>query len=179
MNDKHDILKSLRDEFNRWEALLVGMSEAQITTPHPPSTWSIKDVLGHLWAWQQVSIARMEAALHNGEPAMPDWLAGHDPESEAHRERFNARIYERNRDMAWPEVHRRWRDGFLHLIALSEQIPEDDLLAVDRYAWIEGYALIAVLQGSLAHHREHREALDVMGGQSKGLSADGGVWRRR
>lgn len=159
MSDKPNAIASLRDEFNRWEALLAGLSEAQITEPLPSSDWSIKDTVAHLRAWQQVSIARMEAALHDAQPVMPDWLAGADPESEARREEFNAAIYQTYRDLPWQRVHHLWRDGFLRLIALSEQAPEHDLLAVNKFAWIKGYALIAVLEGSLAHHREHRESL--------------------
>jgi hypothetical protein len=64
MDDKTTIVAMLREEFKRWEELLAGMSEAQLTDPQLPSNWSIKDVIAHLWPWQQRSIARMEAALH-------------------------------------------------------------------------------------------------------------------
>ena len=70
----------------------------QLTAPQLPSNWAVKDVIAHLRAWQQVSIARLEAALNNGEPEFPDWLAGLQPESEEHLEQFNVRIYEANRD---------------------------------------------------------------------------------
>lgn len=158
-HNKHNVIASLRNEFSRWENLLTGLSEAQITAPLRPSDWSVKDVVAHLRAWQQVSIARMEAALHDAQPVMPGWLAGEDPESEVRREEFNAAIYQTYRDLPWQRVHQLWRDGFVRFVALSEQVPERDMLAVGRYAWIEGYALIAVLEGSLEHHREHREEL--------------------
>ena len=66
LNEKRLILMMLEDEFNRWGELLDNLSEDEITRPRPPSTWSIKDVMAHLMAWQQVSIARLEAA---GRPA--------------------------------------------------------------------------------------------------------------
>ncbi len=138
MSDKKGVLKSLRDEFNRWEALLASMSEAQITAPRQPSGWSVKDVIAHLRAWQQVSIARVEAALHDALPAMPDWTAGKYPDDEGHLEQFNATIHAASRDTTWPRVHQLWRDGFLRFLALSEAVPEHDMLAVDRYSWIEG-----------------------------------------
>ena len=56
MNDKKQILTILKEEFNRWEELVAGMSEEQITAPHLPSNLSIKDVIAHLRAWQQVSM---------------------------------------------------------------------------------------------------------------------------
>lgn len=162
MNDKKQILTVLKEEFNRWEELLAGMSEAQITAPHLPSDLSIKDVIAHLRAWQQVSIARLEAALLNREPEFPKWLAGLHPESEENRDQYNDWIYQTYREQPWSSVHQVWREGFLRFLELAEAIPEKDLLDVGRYPWLEGYALSAVLQGSYGHHHEdHLEPLLV------------------
>ncbi len=79
--DKSQFITALGEEFNRWEELLAGMSEEQITAPHLLSNLSIKDVIAHWRAWQQVSIARLEAALLNKEPEFPQWLGGLHPES--------------------------------------------------------------------------------------------------
>ena len=89
---KRHILTALREEFNRWEELLAGMSDEQITTPHLPSNWSIKDEIAHLRAWQQRSIARLEAALLNREPEFPKWLPELDPDSEGNTDQTNAWI---------------------------------------------------------------------------------------
>ena len=45
------MLAPLNDEFDAWEALLGGLSEARITAPAPPDNLSIKDVLAHPRAW--------------------------------------------------------------------------------------------------------------------------------
>jgi hypothetical protein len=92
MSDKSQLSTALRAEFNRWEGLLASLKEEQITTPLPSSDWSIKDVVAHLRAWQQVSIAPLQAALLNKEPELPEWLAGLDPESEVCRDEYNERI---------------------------------------------------------------------------------------
>src|SRR5437588_13019178 len=113
MNDKQHILTTLREEFNRWEELLAGLSEAQITAAQLPGNWSIKDVIAHLWAWQQRSIARLEAALLNRPPEYPAWPAQFDPEAEGQPHALNAWLYEKSRDQPWPSVHRDWREGFL------------------------------------------------------------------
>lgn len=57
MNMKMHILKALGEQLERWEELLASMSDEQITDPQLPSGWSIKDVIAHLMAWQQRSIA--------------------------------------------------------------------------------------------------------------------------
>jgi len=160
MNDKQQILTTLREEFNRWEELLASLSEVQITAPHLPSNWSIKDVIAHLRAWQQVSIARLEAAQLNKEPVFPNWLSGLDPESEEDRDQFNARIYEIYHQQPWSRVHQDWRDGFLRFLKLGGKIPENDLLDTEKYPWLKGYSLFAVLQGSYEHHHDdHLEPL--------------------
>jgi hypothetical protein len=160
MNDKQHILTMCRDEFNRWEELVAGMSEEQITTPQLPSNLSIKDVVAHLGAWQQISIARLQAAQLNREPEFPKWLAGLNPDLEDNLERINAGIHETYRAQPWSNVHRDWREGFLRFLTLAEAIPEKNLFEVGRYPWLEANALSAVLLGSYAHHHEeHLEPL--------------------
>lgn len=160
MDDKKQILSKLKEEFNRWEALLASLNEEQITVPQLPSNLSVKNVIAHLMAWQQRSIARLEAALLDREPAYPRWPAGLDPESEENLEQINAWIYETYRDQPWSSVQRAWRAGFLRFLELGEAIPEKDLLEVGKYSWLREYPLIAVLQGSYAHHHEeHLEPL--------------------
>jgi hypothetical protein len=39
-------------------------------------------VVIHLWAWQQRTIARMEAALADREPSFPQWSVDLDPDAE-------------------------------------------------------------------------------------------------
>ena len=159
MSDKQGALSALRQEFDRWESLLASVSEAQVTAPAFAENWSIKDVVAHLRAWQQRSLARLEAALHNREPVYPAWPEQLDPEAEGQPHDLNAWLYEQERDTAWADVHQRWRAGFLRLLELANTIPEDALADKATFPWLEGYALMDVLQGSLEHHREHAEHL--------------------
>jgi hypothetical protein len=149
----------LREEFDHWESVLASLTETQITTAPQASELSIKDELAHLWAWQQRSIARLEAGLHNTQPRMPSWLPGVDPESESNTDAINAQIYETFRDRPWAAVYEQWRSGFLHFLAISEQLPEPALLDASRYGWLSGYSLADVLLGTYDHHQEHLEKL--------------------
>lgn len=155
MNMKEHILAALREQFNRWEELVSSMSEAQLTTPYLPSHWSTKDEIAHLWAWQQRSIARLEAALSNREPEFPIWVPGLDPNVESNTEQINNWIHQANRDLPWPQVHQNWREGFLRFLELGEKISEIDLLASGKYAWLDGCPLAFILLASYDHHQEH------------------------
>jgi hypothetical protein len=133
MNDKIEILATLKEEFNRWEELLNSLSETQLTTPLTPSHWTPKDVVAHLRAWQQVSIAKLDAALLKTKPVYPDWYPGEHPAAGADTDNVNAQIYELYRDQDWSHVHQIWRDGFLRFMTLAEAIPEKELFETGKY----------------------------------------------
>ena len=158
MNDKTSTIDALRVEFTRWQSFLSALSETQATLPQPDGL-SIRDVAGHLHAWQQLSIARVEAGQRGGEPVYPDWCAGLYPDDEEYIEQFNATIHETYRQQPWPRVYALWRDGFARFLELAEATPETELMDSTRYPWLRGYALIDVLQGLYEHHVEHREGL--------------------
>lgn len=158
---KHHVLAALREEYDNWEELLGGLDETQITTPLEPSNWSIKDDIAHLMAWQQRSIARVEAALLDREPKFPTWKAGLDPEVEGNIDGINAWIYESHRDQPLSQVYQDWSAGFQRFLQLAEQISERDLLDSDWYSWLDGYPLVLYLIASYDHHQEHLEKLQT------------------
>ena len=162
MPSKQQTLTNLREEYDRWEAMLVRLSEAQITASELPEHWSIKDVIAHLHAWQQRSIARLEAAQSDGQPVYPAWPAQLDPDAEGQPDELNAWLYQQSRDKPWSSVYRNWRAGFLRFLELGQAIPDKDLLDASKYPWLDGYPLIDVLQGSYEHHHEHADYLEPL-----------------
>lgn len=159
MESKAEAMAMLREEFNRWEELLRGLSEEQLHVPLGPSVFSIKDSLAHLMAWQQLSIARLEAAKAGREPEYPDWSGGSDPD-EQDVDLVNGRIFEIHKAESWPRVHQDWKDGYLRLLKLAEETPEGNLMDAKKYPWLKGYALLAILEGTYEHHQvDHLEPL--------------------
>lgn len=156
---KQHILAALKEEFTQWQTLLASLSDEQITTPHGPANWSIKDETAHLWAWQQRSLARLKAAQHNQEPQFPVWSPTIDPELEDNTDPINTWIYEANRDQPWAQVYQRWQAGFHQLLQEANAISEKDLLDGSKYPWLHGHPLASVLIGSYDHHQEHLEEL--------------------
>ncbi len=153
MTMQDHILAGMREEFDRWEELLTGLSEEEIVARRMPSDLSIKDVIAHLMAWQQRSIARLQAAKENREPEFPKWPAELNPEEED-ADPINAWIRESYGNQPWSEVHRAWREGFLRFLELGAAISEYDLLDGDRFFWMKGYPLADVMTASYLHHHE-------------------------
>lgn len=159
MNMKDHILAALRELFDRWEELLASLTEGQIITPRFDFDWSIKDVMAHLWAWQQISIARMEGGVRDQEPELPKWVVESIENWEEDSDRVNALTFQKNHNRPWSEIHRIWSDGFRQFLELGEKISERDLLDGDRYPWLKGYPLAFILVASYDHHQEHFEKL--------------------
>lgn len=161
MDDKEQVISRLKIEFRLWEKLLNGGSEEQSTTSYFDNGRSIKDIVAHLTAWQQVTIARLNAALIQSEPILPDWLKGLDPELEENIDSYNENIFLLYRNMTWSSIHEEWKERYLKILELAEVIPAEDMMDPQKYPWLKGYPLIAILQGTHEHHEEHYEPLLV------------------
>ncbi len=163
---KDHILAALREQVERWEETLAGLSDAQVTAPLSPDEWLVKDVMAHLMAWQQRSTARLEAARDGRDPQFPVWVPGDvDPDTDEYLEAANAFIYQTYHEQPWSDVHRAWREGYLRLIELGALFSERDLLDGSRYPWLDGYPLAFVLIASYDHHQEHLDTLLAWLGQ--------------
>ena len=159
MNEKIHILEDSNEIFNRWQELLSDMSEDDILQPLVPSTWTVKDVVAHLWSWQQASVARAEAAVSNTTPDYPSWWVINGPDPEEDVDRTNAWLYEASKVKPWSTVYLDWRTQFERYLELIRLIPEKDLFEPGRYTWMGGYPLAASPLGSLDHHIEHYDTL--------------------
>ena len=160
INSKSEMLSMLQSEFDCWEDLLNRLSEKQITTPNFIGSWSIQEILAHLLAWQIRSIARLEAAQLDQDPQFPHWPVEPEPDPGDNSDEINAWIYQTYQGQPWFRIHDSWSAGFQRFLELAQSIPENDLLDPQRYSWMQGQPLMAVLQSSYDHHHlEHLEPL--------------------
>lgn len=148
------IITKLKDEFEQWNQFLAKLTEAQVSTPNQYGRMSIKDVLAHLMAWQQISIARLEAGLEDRLPVYPGWPLEFFT-SDEDLDKINAWIYDLYQALSWSEVYQLWKDGYLRFLNLAENFPKPALQEKTKYPWLDGYDMEAVLYGSYNHHEEH------------------------
>jgi hypothetical protein len=159
MDDKTEIINQLSGIYAMWKELIAGLSEAQIRQPLLPSTWTVKDVVAHLWSWQQASVSRAEAALEDRAPHYPGWWEACGPDPNEDVDRTNDYLYNASHDKAWSMVYADWENQYQRYLELLKRIPENDLLEEGKYDWMGTYSLSASAIGSLDHHLEHYEAL--------------------
>jgi hypothetical protein len=159
MNMKDHILAALREQLESWEQLLAKLSDEQIAAPRFDLGWSIKDVMSHLWAWQQISIAWMQGGINHREPEYPRWIVESVGNWEKDSDQVNALTFKHNHQNPWPEIYQMWNNGLLQFLELGNRIPEGELLDGDRFPWLKGYNLAYVLIASYEHHQEHLEKM--------------------
>ncbi len=159
MNMKVHILLAMQEVFETWDEKLSLLKEEQITKPLGNSDWTIKDTVAHLCAWQQRTLARVEAAAENRDPIMPGWVNALNF-NQMDADAINAWIFESNRDKPWNEIYQNWKNVFQSLLDTAARVDERDMLDAERYAWLKEYSLAHFLLSSYDHHVEHNEMLE-------------------
>jgi hypothetical protein len=158
MQTKAEALSLLHEEFQQWEAIIARSQAGQSASA---AREAMRKTLIHLWAWQQHSIAYLEAALQGTQPELPPWPFVITPDDEGDVDATNAWITQTYGDKSWEKAYQDWRTGFLIYLTLAERLPEQDLLDGAKYRWRGGWPLLASLEGVYEHHHEHREELPV------------------
>jgi hypothetical protein len=125
---KAELLERMEQGRTVLEQAISRLSEAQLTTSHPDTGWTIKDHLAHLGAWE-VGIA---ALLRR----QPRWAAmGLDEVTvEAHEmDDLNAILYQRHKDRPLSEVLAYFHETHRQMRAALAQLTDEDLFKTYSY----------------------------------------------
>jgi hypothetical protein len=109
--------------------------------------WSVKDILAHLADWEQRFIGWYEAGLRGEVPEIP--AAGI---SWKHLDVLNQRIYEAHRERSLDDVRKFFDISHKQVLTTIENIPEEDIFAPGRYAWLGDNSLLTYLLANTANH---------------------------
>jgi hypothetical protein len=153
--DKSEWLAALRDQFRQWNELIAGLRAEQITSV-PPGDYSVKQAVAHNWAWEQLTLARLEAALEDREVRFSLWPTPHEAgDDDELQDSINANIQAMTHDLSWERIYTDWQKTFQRVIELTEQLPEDKLMEEGRYPFMGGYRLMGQITTTWDHHGEH------------------------
>lgn len=118
--EKATVLEKVQRAYEQLNTLLAPLSEEQKTTPGVNGSWSVKDNLAHLTAWQDLLPARIQS-----------WITGHSPaeflpEFETEDE-VNEYIYQQNKDRPLAEVEAAFESSYRRAFAAIESVSEEAL----------------------------------------------------
>ncbi|MFQ5578025.1 MAG: DinB family protein [Anaerolineae bacterium] len=129
-------IETARRRFNRhYQSLPVTALEG----PDLPNGWSVKDLLGHISAWEQYLVDRLTGAETG-------------PISDAEIDARNRATYQQRKDWSWQDVEAEAQTTFVRLSATLKSLPPEQL--DDRLT----AQLIAV--NTFDHYAEHQPWLE-------------------
>jgi hypothetical protein len=142
------MIASLQTERKRLEQNLARLNREQMLLPGVVGDWSVKDVLAHLADWEAHMPAWM-AAARSGDPVAEIETGLNWKQFDA----FNQRIFERHRDQGLDEVLAYFHETHHQLMEMVQAMPEDEMLARGRYAFIGKGAVYDWLSAYTGHDR--------------------------
>jgi hypothetical protein len=165
---KAELLERMRTGRAEWDALIGQIPETAMTQPVMNDSWSVKDLIAHVAAYENWTAAQLRAANENRVPTDMELYGVEqlppDPEG-WDLDRQNAAIYWRYREMPLSEVQAFSARAYDDLIAAVERTPEDELAKPGTPTWVIDTSLLAVIPGqSYAHYEQHFDELRAIAG---------------
>lgn len=141
------LLDLLRQGHLDEEAFLQELSETERAAIGTPEHWSAKDHLTHMLFWHQDLVLRLTAIVQHQEA----------PPREENEEELNSLVFEKHKLRPWSDIHVESERVYAELIALFEQLSEEDLTTSNRFTSISGERPLytAFLGNCYEHDQEH------------------------
>jgi hypothetical protein len=164
---KSQLLAEIEHERQALEQLFATISAEHMAQPDIVGPWSIKDVVAHLIAWEQLFLGWYAAGLRGEKPALPaegfNWRQ---------LPQLNQHIYEQYHERDLNEILERSRLSYREIYQLVESLPEEDLFTPGKHAWTGKNALVTYIAANTNdHYRWARQEI------RKGLKAKGNTRR--
>ncbi len=114
---KADLLAALADANEQFDTAIAGLDEAALVESGVVGQWSIKDLIGHVTAWEQLAVEALEQA-RSGEPIpAPSWASADE---------YNAQDAARKSGWTLAEVRADAAETRRRLLALLADLTEED-----------------------------------------------------
>ncbi len=126
---------------------LEALTPEQMTRPGTVGEWSVKDVLAHLLAWEQMCLAWYEAGKRGETPQTPG--QGYTWQQIP---ALNQNIYERHRDTPLETVMEQFRASYEAIFAAIEAMTDEELFTPKVYKWTKSTTLGSYMTSATCSH---------------------------
>ena len=146
---QQDLLAEIARERTALDASLALLTPRQMTRPGVTrGGWSVKDVLAHLVAWQQLALGWYEAGLRGETVTMP--APGYTLRD---LPRFNLMLYRKHRRRSLRAIRADYTSWHERTVALIRTLSDADLVTMNRFEWTgPSWTLSDYLRASTAAH---------------------------
>lgn len=151
---KEELLEALEGNRQELEELLETLPDETMLEPGVVGTWSIKDILAHLSAWE-AQIVTMLFQISQGIDR-PTTAHFRKETVDVLNQRWHESSKDRPLDMVWQD----WLGVRKQTIRRVSEMSERDLTDPRRYGWLREKALWEWIAGdSIDHEDEHADAI--------------------
>ena len=146
---KRELLEEIGRERAALDDALALLTPREMTRPGVTrGGWSVKDVLAHLVAWQQLALGWYEAGLRGEKVAMP--APGYTLRD---LPRLNQMLFRKHHRRSLRAIRADYASCHERVVALIERLPDADLITLGRFAWTgPSWTLSDYLRASTAAH---------------------------
>lgn len=151
------LLDVMAAERERLEALLARLSDAQLTGMIVSGEMTGKDVMAHVFDWEERCLRWYTIGEAGEMPERPEPGMTWDD-----LDLLNRQIYERHRDRALDEVRAEFAESYRAFRAAVETMADDELFTPGHYAWTGTNALVVPIRANSDwHYAEHARDLEA------------------
>ena len=145
--NKAELLEDIQVQRRRLEANLAALTQTEMLAPGVVGTWSVKDMLAHLVAWEQLFLSWYETGLAGAMPATAP--VGMSAKAIAD---LNQRIYAESRHWSLKRSRVEFETSYQRVWACLQGIPEEAMFAQGLYAWTGQLTLADYIAGNTCNH---------------------------
>ena len=120
---KDDILGRIDADEAAWQDLVADVPAQRIDEPGPMGEWSFRNLVSHLLAWRNRTIARLEAAAAGAPRPLAPWPAGMDDDDP-----INAWFRDQDAGRSAGDLLAEYAASFGQLRSAVQAVPEDAFL---------------------------------------------------
>ena len=146
-SSKAQLLQDIHTERSRLEKTLATLGAAEMVQPGAVGTWSVKDVLAHLAAWEKLFLAWYQAGLQGSAPVtLPVGMGKRAIDT------LNHEIYAQNQGRGMEEVLAEFQASYQQILVVIEGIPESDMFSRGCFSWTGELTLADYIAGNTCNH---------------------------
>lgn len=144
--NKTQLLDVSKKQYDKLVTYLATLTADQMKTPRAPQS-SIKDIIGHLYEWQQMFFIWYETGLRGEKPAVPatGFKWSQLPE-------VNQNIYEKYEKLPLDDIFDRFKASHSKTVQFIESLSDLELTTPGLYPWMNRNTLLAYLNSITGSH---------------------------
>ncbi len=154
---KQELLKRIREQHADMEELLSSLSPAQMRAPELDAGWSVKDSLAHIAAWEKIMLDAIGKYRRDEKVIL--WAPGFQVDGSNNEEqmnRYNAHLFEQNRERELADVLDDFRETFMNIVATMESLSDAEIFDDNHFSARKGRPLLTFIVGdTYEHYDEH------------------------